>query len=108
MLGAVYAVILGALPPAVASPGGPGTAPPQQDAREADELVRVLRDGDASAKVKAMAALNRAGRRAVPPLRAALRGPDPGLRAMAVSVLGWLGADARPALPDLLAVVRGD
>ncbi len=75
------------------------------EARDATlPLLRATRDRNLEVMVSASRALLKIGPPAVPALAAALR--DPELTVSAASVLGQLGAEAKPAAPALVEALR--
>ena len=70
-------------------------------------LLLLLRDKDVEVRMAALVALEQIGLegQAVPALTEALKDQDPLIRRIAVRELGNLGPQARPALPDLAAML---
>ena len=73
-------------------------------------LVRALQDRDPKVRSRAAGALHWSGRAkaAAPALMTALKDPDPTVRNAAAWALGTVGPEAQPAIPDLVAMLRGD
>jgi hypothetical protein len=88
----------------------PGQLPPPLPNPVGDDVLTRLVDGlddrDFEVRQNLAAALARLGPRAVPPLRDALKGGTAYSRAGAAYALGLLGDAARPALGDLLDLLK--
>ncbi|MHC4201263.1 MAG: HEAT repeat domain-containing protein [Planctomycetota bacterium] len=93
------------------SKGGPADAPAPKAERPAARpdvvaLIEKLGSEDKKEREAAGAALKRMGRPAVPALVEALRDKNSSLRGEAAQVLGWIGADAKEAVPALARALK--
>ena len=69
----------------------------------APALVAALADSDADVRAACAASLPKMSKAAVPVLLKALKGDQKGLWIMSMKILGEIGAESAPALPDLKA-----
>src|SRR5262245_28369452 len=71
------------------------------------EAMRVEKESAVKREVAiTLARLGKVAKPAVPPLTAALKDADPGVRAAAADALGRIGPDAQPSAPELITLLK--